>query len=176
MTEWIACGKAPMNMTDIIVRLSFGGAIFIFTVMLIAFISSYFKRRLVSGQKDRAPAELTATAKKEKRQHQRADIMWPVKMKTSQGTVEAQIKNISLGGAFICCHKPLPLSERFRLTIDAPSHDALTVNAEVIWSNINVPDERIVNRGMGIRFIKITKDDREFVNKAISTYFDSSVG
>jgi hypothetical protein len=29
---------------------------------------------------------------------------------------------------------------------------------------------------MGIRFIKITKDDREFLNKAISTSFDSSVG
>jgi hypothetical protein len=97
-------------------------------------------------------------------------------METPQGTIEAETKNIGLSGAFIRCRKPLPLKESFRLTIDAPNHDPLTVKAEVIWSNINVPDEMVLNRGMGIRFIRITKDDREFLNQVLSAHPENSVG
>jgi hypothetical protein len=53
-----------------------------------------------------------------------------------------------------------------------PNRDPLTVNAEVVWSNINVPDEKIVNRGMGIRFIQVTEDDREFLSEMISAHLD----
>jgi len=50
------------------------------------------------------------------------------------------------------------------------------VKAEVIWSNINLPDEMVLNRGMGIRFIQITKDDREFLNQVLSAHPENSVG
>jgi hypothetical protein len=39
----------------------------------------------------------------ENRKHPRVDINWSVSMETSDGTIEAEVKNISLGGAFICC-------------------------------------------------------------------------
>jgi len=165
-----------MHIMDIILRLAFGGVIFILTLLLIKSISGYFKRRVRSDQGAGAAVKLAEAVQKEKRQHRRVDITLPVKMKTPRGTIEAETKNISIGGAFICCHKPLPLGENFRLTINAPNQDPLTVEAEVVWSNINVPDEKIVNRGMGVRFIRITEDDREFLKKAISAGLKTNVG
>ena len=163
-----------MNLMDVILRLGFGGIVCILTLMLIKSISAYFKRRVSSDQGMGAPANLTGTVQKESRKHPRVHITWPVRMKTSQGTIEAEIKNISLGGAFICCPKPLPLRENFRLTIDVPNHEPLRAKAEVVWSNISVPDDRIVNRGMGIRFIQITKANRDLLNKAISDHLKNS--
>ena len=165
-----------MNFMDVILRLAFGGIVCILTLMLIKSISAYFNRRVSSDQGMGASAKLTETVHKEARQHPRVNITWSVRMKTSQGSIEAEIKNISLGGAFICCPKPLPLGEVFRLTIDVPDHETLTVKAEVVWSNINVPDDKIVNRGMGIRFIQITKANRDLLNKAISDHLKNSTG
>jgi hypothetical protein len=31
----------------------------------------------------------------------------------------------------------------------------VTATAEVVWSNVNVPKEKVINRGMGVRFIKM---------------------
>lgn len=165
-----------MNLTGVILRLGFGGIVCILTLMLIKSISAYFNRRVNSDQGMGASANLTESVHKEARQNPRVNITWSVRMKTSQGSIEAEIKNISLGGAFICCQRPLPLRENFRLAVDAPNHDSLTVNAEVIWSNINVPDEKILNRGMGIRFIEITKADREFLNHVLSAHHENSAG
>ena len=154
-----------MDRISIILSMGLGGAICMIALVLIWLFTSYLKRRV-----GHAPVKLPGTAQKERRQRQRADIILPVRMETPQGTIEAETKNIGLSGAFILCQKPLPLRENFRLTVEAPNHDPLTLNAEVVWSNINVPDEKILNRGMGIRFIQITKDDREFLNHVLSAH------
>jgi uncharacterized protein (TIGR02266 family) len=78
-------------------------------------------------------------------------------METSDGTIEAEIKNISLGGAFICSKKPLPIGEVFRLTMMGPDNEPVIATAQVVWSNVNVPDEKVINRGMGVRFIKMSE-------------------
>lgn len=161
-----------MDIADIILRLGFGAVIYILALMLIKSISTYFRKRVRFDQGHGAAAKFAWTFQKDKRQHPRVDITWPVRIQTSQGTIEADTKNIGLGGAFICCHEPLPLRENFRLTINSPNHDPLMVKAEVVWSNINVPDEKIVNRGMGIRFIQLTEDDREFLSEMISAHLD----
>jgi len=160
-----------MDRISIILSMGLGGAICMIILFLIWLFTAYLKTR--TGH---APVKLPGTAQNERRGRQRADIILPVRMETPQGIIEAEIKNIGLGGAFICCQKPLPLSESFHLTIDTPNHDPLMVKAEVIWSNINVPDEMVLNRGMGIRFIRITKDDREFLNQVLSAHPENSVG
>ena len=160
-----------MDRISIILSMGLGGAICMIILFLVWLFTAYLKTR--TGH---APVKLPGTAQKERRQRQRADIILPVRMETSQGTIEAEIKNIGLSGAFIRCQKPLALRESFRLTIDAPNHDPLMVKAEVIWSNINVPDEMVLNRGMGIRFIRITKDAREFLNQVLSAQLENNVG
>jgi uncharacterized protein (TIGR02266 family) len=155
-------------MSYILLKLGFGGVFFILALTLIYFVSDFFKKRVHANRQCGVAGIPAYTAGEEKRQYSRVDITYPVKMRTSQGTIEAETKNISLGGAFICCRQPLSLGENFGLTIEAPDHQPLTVNAEVVWSNINVPDDRIVNRGMGIRFLQIKKDDGRFLNEVIS--------
>jgi hypothetical protein len=168
-------GRTTMDSVNIILSLGLGGAICMIILVFIWYVNVYLKRRLMPGQGRYAPVKLHETVQEERRQHPRVDITLPVSMETSQGMIEAETKNISLGGAFICCQNPLPLREKFRLTIEAPNHDSLTVNAEVVWSNINVPDDKILNRGMGIRFIQITKHDREFLTQVASAHLENSV-
>ena len=92
----------------------------------------------------------------EKREHGRADINWAASMETSEGRIEAQVKNISLGGAFICCKKPLPIGEVFPLTMLCLDNEPLAATAKVVWSNVNVPEDKVINRGMGVRFLKMS--------------------
>jgi len=96
---------------------------------------------------------------RENRKDTRVDVSWPVEMETSLGTIKAQTRHVSISGAFIACHEPLPLTEQFRITIMLSKDKQISVNAEVVWSNINVPDDKVVNRGMGIRFVNNPKDD-----------------
>lgn len=103
----------------------------------------------------------------ENRQHPRFHIGWPITMDTSLGKLKATLSNISSGGAFITCGEPLPLYEQFTLTIDSKGSD-LPINAEVLWSNVNVADDMIQNRGMGIRFVHNTDEAREFLNAALN--------
>jgi uncharacterized protein (TIGR02266 family) len=104
----------------------------------------------------------------ERRQHPRIDINWPVSIETPEGTIDAEVKNISLGGAFIRCKKPLPIGQFFSLTMTAPNNEPVIATAEVVWSNANVPDEKVINRGMGVRFIKMSERHLQIVRQLIS--------
>ncbi len=37
-----------------------------------------------------------------------------------------------------------------------PNNEPVIGTAKVVWSNVNVPDEKVINRGMGVRFIKMS--------------------
>ncbi len=38
-----------------------------------------------------------------------------------------------------------------------PDNEPVIATAQVVWSNVNVPDEKVINRGMGVRFIKMSE-------------------
>jgi hypothetical protein len=50
--------------------------------------------------------------------------------------------------------QPLQTRERFRILIKSTEKRRILLNAEVVWSNTGIPEEKVVTRGMGIRFIK----------------------
>jgi len=116
----------------------------------------FWKKHSRSDLDYHTSVKLSQNVGEEKRKQPRADSNWPVSMETSEGTVDAEVKNISLGGAFICCKKPLPLGQVFPLTMICPDNEPVIATAEVVWSNVNVPDEKVINRGMGVRFIKMS--------------------
>ena len=93
---------------------------------------------------------------RESRQYPRTDVSWPVSMEISERTISAEVKNISMGGAFICCKKPLPVGAMFDVTMVGPDNEPVIATAKVVWSNSNVPDDKVINRGMGVRFIKMS--------------------
>ena len=136
--------------------LAFGGIICFLGFVIVFLVYYFWKVHTRSDLDIHTSVKLSQDAGEQRRQHPRADINWPVSMETSNGTIEAEVKNISLGGAFICCKNPLPLGEVFPLTMIGPSDEPVKATAKVVWSNVNVPEEKVVNRGMGVRFIKMS--------------------
>jgi len=125
-------------------------------VILFYYITHFWKVGDRPAFDYQSPAKLPQKAGAENRQHPRTEVNGPVSIETPEGTIDAEVKNISLGGAFICCKKPLPIGEVFHLTMIGPNNEPVIATAGVVWSNANVPDEKVINRGMGVRFTKIS--------------------
>jgi hypothetical protein len=54
------------------------------------------------------------------------------------------------------------------MTIDVPSSDwPIETEAEVVFSNIYGPDDKISPRGMGVRFLTIASKDRQIIAKEV---------
>jgi len=90
----------------------------------------------------------------ENREHPSIETDWATSIETPDGSIDAVTINFSQGGAFIRCQNPLPIGGIFRLKIYVPDKEPIDTKAKVIWSNVNVPQDRVVNRGMGVQFIK----------------------
>ncbi|UCG11715.1 MAG: PilZ domain-containing protein [Deltaproteobacteria bacterium] len=106
------------------------------------------------------------TQDEETRRHLRTKIKLPVKMATAQGSVDGVTLNLSTDSAFIRCAKPLRLNEEFELVINVPDRP-IKAKAEVVWSNIYGPDDELSPRGMGVRFLSISSEDRKFIAKLV---------
>lgn len=131
--------------------------IVLFLGFILALVVYYILKMHMASDLDYHPSvKLSQDVGKQRRKHPRANINWPVSMETSNGTIVAVVKDISLGGAFICSKEPLPIGEVFYLTMTGPDNEPVTATAEVVWSNVNVPNEKVINRGMGVRFIKMS--------------------
>jgi Tfp pilus assembly protein PilZ len=152
-----------------------GGALFV-GLIIFWFVSMYLKKRLASDQAAQGYTPSTKISWEEKRHHPRVAISWQAFIEMSGQTDNVQLKDISLGGAFVVCAEPLALNDRFKISIRIPNRELLLLNAEVVWSNSNVPADRVVNRGMGVRFIENTEKDRQRLNKALADSVEDSQG
>ena len=152
-----------------------GGALFV-GLIIFWFVSMYLKRRLTSEQAAQGYTPSAKASWEEKRRHPRIAISWQAFIEMSGQTNNVQLKDISLGGAFVVCAEPLALNDRFKISIRMPNRELLLLNAEVVWSNSNVPADRVINRGMGIRFIENTEEDRGRLNKALADSIEDGQG
>jgi hypothetical protein len=151
------------------VSVGMGGAIFV-GFALFWFVRVYLKKRTAAGPASsvKPPTPLRAASWEEKRSQPRLAVSWHAVFASHRGSSPAQLKDISLGGAFVACANPLPLSERFLITMDLPGRGPLELKAEVLWSNIHVPADRVIHRGMGIRFIDNTEENRKILSEAVA--------
>ena len=94
---------------------------------------------------------------------------WPISAHVGSRIIHGEAKDISPFGAFIRCRKPLSLNEIFDMVVDTPVK-SLNIQAEVVWSNIYGPDDSITPRGMGVRFVKISSEDRKVIEKEVGQY------
>ena len=94
---------------------------------------------------------------------------WPVSAQVAGRVIHGEAKDISPFGAFIRCRKPLNLNEIFDMVVDTPAK-SLNIQAEVVWSNIYGPDDNITPRGMGVRFVRISREDRRLIEKELGQY------
>ena len=134
----------------------FGAIVFLLAFLIVWIVNYFWKMSNRSDLDSLTTAKLRQNGGEEKRKHPRVDINWPVSIETAYGTIAGEVKNISLGGAFICCKKPLQLRKVFRMTMIGPENEPLIATAQVAWSNANMPEENVINRGMGVRFINMS--------------------
>src|SRR5210317_703014 len=88
----------------------------------------------------------------------RLSLKCPALIERSGGFTKVGIKEISLNGAFVTCPRPFPVGETFQIQMFFNREKSLTLQADVLWNNDNVPPDQIVARGMKIRFLKLTGD------------------
>lgn len=160
-----------MNSNIIINALGVGGIIF-FILLMIWFVAIYMKRRVGLDQHSPGAVSLQKVSWEEKRQQPRVAVSWKASIEAAEKTTGVQVKDVSHGGAFVVCEKPLELKTRLCITLEPVDHEPLTLNAEVVWSNINVPADKIINRGMGIRFIDNDEPIRSRLNQLIVGCFE----
>jgi len=98
----------------------------------------------------------------ERRKYPRAEIRWPVTLKTTvAGVSRAQLENLSAGGAYIHCERTPNPGELIDLTIEPPDRPSLEISAEVVWTG------RIFPTGMGVRFLEISENDCQFLYNVV---------
>ena len=162
-----------MDSNLLVNSIGIGGALFV-GLVLFWFVSMYLKKRLASDQAAQSYTPSTKTSWEEKRRNPRVAVSWQALIEMTGQTDNVQLKDISLGGAFVVCAEPLALNDKFKISIRIPNRELLLLNAEVVWSNSNVPADRVVNRGMGIRFIENTEEDRQRLNEALAAALEDS--
>ena len=110
---------------------------------------------------------------RERRQHPRAVVSWPVIIKSSRGLMAGETKDVSYTGAFISCREPLKPNEVLEMSISvsllSPRVQAI---AEVIWSNPSSSDEEFKTCGMGVRFTKIDTTDHEMISALVADHLE----
>jgi hypothetical protein len=90
-------------------------------------------------------------------------------MTTSSGLADGRTHNISLGGAFIRCPVKPILEENFRLVMTTKDR-LILVNAELVWSNGRESEGKSSQHEMGVRFTKLSSNDRSFLSSVISKH------
>ena len=158
-----------MDSGIIVTSMGIGAAIFA-GLIVFWFFHTFIKRKLGSDQSAQLPNSSQRANGIEMRRHPRMEVAWPAAMEIRHGSIKGRLKDISLGGAFIVCQASLPLNEKFRLYVEAPDEESFALNAEVVWSNTNVPEEKVIHRGMGVRFVQNTEAARKRLEKVISRH------
>lgn len=110
----------------------------------------------------------------DRRTFPRAELRWRVLVKVDDTVMEGVTKNISAGGAYVRCARPLKLNQVVDMVIKAPD-GSLKVKAEVVWSNIYGPDDEINPRGMGVMFLEISDEVRQAISKAVNKHLGEDV-
>ena len=108
--------------------------------------------------------------KTERRQHPRYELRWPVTVFVGDDKITGETVDIAIDGMSICCEKPLPIDQVYRMLILPPDHHIIEITGKAVWSNLYGVDDNDDTVGMGICFIEISENDREFFNDMISTH------
>ena len=103
------------------------------------------------------------TNQEERRRHPRVLVDWPVVIITKRGATVGNTTNISARGALIRSGQPLRPKDRSRLFLVPPDRLAFRVSFEVAWLATEGSAQRASAYSMGVRFIRMSRGDGEFV-------------
>ena len=132
-------------------------------------ILSRFKNQTRANPDGDKLADFKLSAPKRMPVVERLKLECPALVERPQGFTKVGIKEISLNGAFVTCPRPFPIGETFQIKIIFEKEKSLALKADVLWNNNNVPPDQIVARGMKVRFLLLTGDERLFLKEIFST-------
>jgi hypothetical protein len=102
---------------------------------------------------------------KEKREYSRMQVVWPASIDTSQGPIEGEVTNISLGGALIQLEELPDVGGALDLSMEIPEHHyAVFVSAEPVRFDVYASDDAPFSYGLGVRLRDLSEDDFEFLS------------
>ncbi len=111
-------------------------------------------------------------ARRENRLHGRAPIQLKVEYRRTNSFLSDYTRNISRGGTFIVTDRPLAVGTLFRFTFTvAPLPNTFELSGEVIWARSEGPE-----RGMGIRFVYASDEERRQMEEAMERILVDSLG
>jgi hypothetical protein len=154
--------------SSIIQSLPFLSVILALLLFILVRVISRLKKRARGDTGSKNLPNLQFEVKAEKERPERVQLKCPALIDQSKGVMKVGIKELTTNGAFVTCPHPYPVGESFPLKILLNDHDPQTFNAEVIWNNQNVIEEEIVTRGMKVRFLKLSDNDRKMINEIIA--------
>lgn len=108
----------------------------------------------------------------ESREHPRIEARWPITIITDQSTIEGETRNISVDGISFFCEKPIRLNKIYRMSISPPNHQIIELTGKVIWSDLYGVDDEDTAVALGVCFIKISNDDRHFIDEVVSAHLE----
>jgi len=103
----------------------------------------------------------------DRRRYPRVNIEWPVTLQTDQGSNNSVALNISGDGVFMRTWYSLEFYKVFGMEINGPDRIIKTMG-ELLWANWWDPIEQDIPRGMAVRFLNISDEDREFISALVS--------
>ncbi len=104
----------------------------------------------------------------EKRRSPRVEVSWPITILAETGTIEGEIRNVSVDGLLIFCEEPLRLNETYRMSILPGKHHAIGVSGKVVWADAYCMDEDNTAFGVGMCLVELTDEDREALRSLIA--------
>ena len=109
----------------------------------------------------------------DRRESTRREVCWPISVNTDQGRISGETVNISGGGLSIACDEPVPMDEDLKISIMPPDHRIIEVSGKITWSDLFGigDDDKAV--GMGLCFLEISEEDREFLVQAANDNSDT---
>ncbi len=131
-------------------------------------VISRVKNRAFGSQSGHSLSGIDMEPSNDIQNRDRLKIKCPVMIERSQGLMKVSLKEITLNGAFLTCPNPLPIGETFPINILVKDQEPLKFNAEVLWNNQNVAADKIVSRGMKVRFLQLSTGDRKVLYELIS--------
>ena len=106
--------------------------------------------------------------------YNKAKIKWPVLIENGEHSFEGVTLILNPNGAYIGCAKPLNLNQVCNVTIKVPDFDnPIKATAEVVFSNKYGPDDNVSPRGMIVRFLSISGEDRKVIAKEVLQNIES---
>ena len=98
----------------------------------------------------------------ETRFHPRILVDWYAFIKTFQGSISGKTKDISFDGVCIYSSMEPELGESFKIVLKPPGAKSIPVIAKLVWSdNLDMDNQAVF--GMGIRFMAIAPEDRQYI-------------